>query len=69
LYYKDQRLPCSKIEAICLSKDESIKREFFIDTKNEVWGYFDKIGLSHKVYLSEKAFDKIKNCNLKSNGN
>ena len=67
--YKDERLPCSKIDAICLPKDDSVKREFWIDTKDQVWGYFDKVGLTRKVYLSEKAFDKMKNGELKSKAN
>ena len=67
--YKDERLPCSKVNAISLPKDDSVNREFWIDAKGEVWGYFDKIGLTYKVYLSTKAFDKMKNGDLKSKAN
>ena len=66
---KDSRLPLSKIDAICLPKDDDIKREFWIDTSDKVWGYFDKIGLERKVYLSEKAFDKLMNADLATNIN
>lgn len=63
---QDNRLPLSKIEAICLPKGNSINREFWIDSNEMVWGYFDKIVATryHKVYLSEKAFIKLKNGNL-----
>lgn len=66
---QDNRLPLSKIEAVFLPKDENVKREFWIDSSDKVWGYFDKIGMSHKIYLSEKSFDKLKNNDLKGSIN
>jgi len=61
---QDDRLPCSKIDAICLPKSDNVKREFWVDTKDQVWGYFDKSGFTHRIYLCEKAFDKLKNGKL-----
>jgi hypothetical protein len=62
--YKDKRLPCSKSEAICLPKGANIERQFWVDINDQVWGYFDTMGLANYVYLSEKAFDKMKNGKL-----
>lgn len=64
-WYKDDRLPCSKTEAICLPKECNINREFWVDDAELVWGYFDKIGFECKVYLSEKSFERMKNLTFK----
>lgn len=61
---QDNRLPLSKVEAICLPKDDGVKREFWIDKSNMVWGYFNKNGFEHSIYLCEVAFDKLKNSKL-----
>jgi hypothetical protein len=61
----DSRLPLSKVAASCLQKDKHVvNREFFVGVDNMVWGYFVDIGyFSRKIYLSEKAFNKVKATN------
>ncbi|MCP4056593.1 MAG: hypothetical protein GY738_04580 [Pseudoalteromonas sp.] len=63
-YYKDDRLPCSRSETLNIPKDGDVSREFFVDSNDNVWGYFESHRFMHKVYLSESAFDKIKNAEL-----
>lgn len=67
--FKSDLLPISKLEAMCLPKDAEVVREFFLDPKRGVWGYFDKKGTEYKIYLSQKEFDKLKNADLTTNIN
>lgn len=63
--YQNSNLPCSKINALCLPKNNKAKREFWIDTNDQVWGYSEILGFDSKIYLCEKAFGKLKNGKLK----
>ncbi len=62
--FESDLLPLTKLEALCLPKDTNTTREYWFDPKEDVWGYIDTKGNDRKIFLSQKAFEKLTNNDL-----